>query len=194
MRDGRRRRVTRETAIDLAVALDAGRGSYGAPTGLRFFDHMLEAFCLYSGIAVTGEARSLDGIDHHIVEDVAIVLGGAIADALGDRAGIARFGTAHVAMDDALARAVIDCGGRAYARIDLPLGRERVEDLDTQLVAHFFRSLAQAMGATLHIDLLAGEDAHHEVEAAFKACALAFKQAWTATATVEALSTKGVLG
>ncbi len=77
MRDGRKRRVARETAIDLAVSLDNGRGLYRAPTGLRFFDHMLEAFCLYSGIAVTGEARSLDGIDHHIVEDVAIVLGGA---------------------------------------------------------------------------------------------------------------------
>jgi imidazoleglycerol-phosphate dehydratase len=196
VREGTLRRETRETLIDLRVSLATPRGSFAAPTGQRFFDHMLEAFALHAGIGVEGEACSLDGIVHHVIEDLAMVLGGAITAALGTRAGIERFGTAFVAMDDALARAVVDCGGRAYARVALPLLRDSVEGLDTQLVPHFFRTFAQATGTTLHLDLLAGDDAHHCIEAAFKAYGRACRAAWAERALDAAtpFSTKGLLG
>jgi imidazoleglycerol-phosphate dehydratase len=193
MREGRCIRATRETEIELAVALDAGFGSATALTGRRFFDHMLGAFAAHGRIGISGYARSLDGIEHHLIEDFALTLGSALDDALADRAGVERFGSAYVPMDETLVRAAIDLSGRPFARIALPIGRERVEDLDAQLVTHFFRSLAQTMRATLHIDLIAGEDGHHIIEAAFKATARACAQAWAPTGSSAIASTKGVL-
>jgi imidazoleglycerol phosphate dehydratase HisB len=193
MREGRCIRATRETEIDLSVAIDAAGGSCAVQTGARFFDHMLTSFAVHGRFALGGFARSLDAIEHHLIEDTALALGSAIDEALGDRAGIERFGFAYVPMDETLVRAAIDFSGRPFARIALPIGRERVEDLDTQLVAHFFRSLAQTMRATLHVDLIAGDDGHHIIEAAFKATARACAAAWAPTASTAVLSTKGVL-
>jgi imidazoleglycerol-phosphate dehydratase len=193
MREGTRTRDTRETAISIRVRIDDGHGCSELATGYRFFDHMLAAFAFHGGLGIAGYARSLDGIEHHLIEDVAIVLGGALADALGEKSGIERFGTAYVPMDDALVRAVVDLSGRPYARIDLPVARERVEDLDVELVGHFFRSLAQALGATLHLDRIDGSDGHHLIEAAFKATARALRAAWHPAATQAPASTKGML-
>jgi imidazoleglycerol-phosphate dehydratase len=197
MRDGarsaERRRETRETSIALRVCIDDPSGGSSLASGMLFFDHMLGSFATHGRLTIAGEVRSLDGIQHHLVEDVSLVLGGAISGVLGDRRGIERFGCAYVPMDEALVRAAIDLSGRPFARIDLPIGRERVEDLDTQLVGHFFNSLAQSMGATLHLDLLAGSDGHHIIEAAFKATARACAQAWARTPSGEPLSTKGML-
>jgi imidazoleglycerol-phosphate dehydratase len=193
MREGTRTRDTRETAISIHATIEEGHGLSELATGYKFFDHMLAAFAFHGGVGLDGYARSLDGIEHHLIEDVAIVLGGALADALGDKSGIERFGTAYVPMDDALVRAVVDFSGRPYARIDLPIGRERVEDLDVQLVEHFFRSLAQSIGATLHVDRIAGTDGHHLIEAAFKATARAMRAAWAPRATGAVSSTKGSL-
>jgi len=186
-------RTTRETAIRIGVDLDASGPSMIA-TGSVMFDHLLEAFALHSQLTLEVQASSKDSIQHHLVEDVAIVLGRTLSQALGDRAGIARYGDALIPMDDALVRCVLDFGGRAYARIALSLQRERIEDLATDLIPHFFSSLAANAGLTLHLDALAGQDDHHVAEAAFKAAARAARAAWARTGdALRVPSTKGIL-
>lgn len=194
MRSGRCERATRETVVQVAIDLE-GERKYAIATGMPMLDHLLAQFAFHarSDLAIT--ATSLDAIGHHLVEDVALALGSALASALDDRRGIMRYASATVAMDDALARAAVDLGGRPYARADIVVAAERVEGLDTILIPHFFRSLATTGGITLHVDVLAGIDPHHCIEASFKAFALACASAWHVAddRVAQIPSTKGVL-
>lgn len=175
-RTAERVRETRETAIRVTVDLD-GEGSASIATGVGFYDHLLTSLAHHSLIDLTIEARGdLEIDEHHTVEDVALALGGAISDALGERAGITRFGSASVPMDESLARCSLDLSGRPYAVIDLPFRGERVGELSTQLVEHALESFAQAAGATLHLEGR-GRNDHHLAEAAFKSLARALRAA-----------------
>ena len=176
-RQGVASRSTAETTARVELSLD-GTGQVQAETGIGFLDHMLNALCFHAGfdlhLTMTGD---LDVDDHHTVEDTALVLGAAFADALGDRAGIRRFGTAYAPLDEALARAVVDISGRPFCFSSLDLRREAVGALSTENVPHFFQSFAQSAGLTLHVEVLRGANDHHRIEAAFKAVALALRQA-----------------
>jgi imidazoleglycerol-phosphate dehydratase len=187
-------RSTRETQITVTVKLD-GTGETAIATGVGFFDHLLDAFAHHSlfdlEIAATGD---LVVDEHHTVEDVALVLGAAIAQALGDRSGIERFGDAAVPMDESVATAVVDVGGRPYAVVSLPFRGKRAGKMPLQLIDHVFESVARAGGVTLNIRGW-GRNDHHLAEAAFKA----FGRAMRAACMVDprrtgAASTKGTLG
>ena len=178
-REGRRvvvKRVTRETDVHVTVDLD-GSGAADIQTGVGFYDHLLGSFAHHGLLDLTIRATGdLDVDDHHTVEDVALVLGAAIAEALGDRAGIVRFGDASVPMDEAVATAIIDVGGRPYAVVDLPFRGERAGTLTLQLVEHALEAFARAAGATLHVRGT-GRNDHHLAEAAFKALGRALRAA-----------------
>jgi imidazoleglycerol-phosphate dehydratase len=177
-RTGERVRQTKETRIAVNVDLD-GTGLATVATGVGFYDHLLSSLAHHSLIDI--EIKAVGDIeidDHHTVEDVALALGGAISDALGDRAGITRFGAARVPMDESLAQCALDLSGRPYALIDLPFRADRMGQLNSQMVEHALYSLAQASGATLHIDGT-GRNDHHLAEAAFKALARALRMAVT---------------
>jgi imidazoleglycerol-phosphate dehydratase len=175
-RRAERVRETRETRIAVVVDLD-GSGAASITTGVGFYDHLLSSLAHHSlmDIEVTA-AGDLEVDEHHTVEDVALALGAAVSDALGDRSGIARFGAARVPMDESLAQCALDLSGRPYAVIDLPFRGERVGAPSTQLVEHALASSAQAAGATLHVDGR-GRNDHHLAEAAFKALARALRMA-----------------
>lgn len=183
-------RTTKETAVNVDLYLDGAEESRTA-TGIRMFDHLLAAWAFHSRIAVKIDARSFDGITHHLVEDVAIALGQALSQALGERRAIARYADATIAMDDALVRCVLDLAGRPHGRVDLGLRREAIEDLASDLIPHFFTSLASNARITLHLDRLAGTDDHHVAEAAFKAFARAFRTACAPDLSFSMPSTKG---
>jgi imidazoleglycerol-phosphate dehydratase len=178
-RDGRRvtvRRATRETEITLSLDLD-GSGVASISTGVGFYDHLLGSFAHHGLFDLEIAARGdLEVDDHHTVEDVALVLGAAVAEALGDRGGIARFGDASVPMDESVATAIIDVGGRPYAVIDLPFRGERAGTLSLQLVEHALEAFARTAGATLHVRGT-GRNDHHLAEAAFKAFGRALRAA-----------------
>lgn len=191
-REVKRRRETRETAIELRLSLAGDGGEI--KTGIGFFDHMIEALALHAGwklqLAADGD---LQVDDHHTVEDCAIVLGQAIDELLGERRGIVRFGYAYAPLDESLSRAVVDLAPRAGAYLHLPLQRDKVGGLSCENVGHFFSTLAANARLTLHLDVLRGENDHHRIESAFKAFALAFRQAAAASVDTGAASTKGVL-
>ncbi len=186
-------RKTSETDITLTLDLD-GSGKAEIATGIGFLDHMLGALTKHArfDLALTCQG-DLHIDDHHTAEDCALVLGGALDEALGDRKGIGRFGSAYAPLDEALARAVIDLSGRTYAHVSLGLRGERLGDLACENIGHVLRSLATAAQATLHVDLLRGENDHHRAEAAFKATALALRQAVRRGDSDDVPSTKGVL-
>ena len=192
-RTARLSRKTNETDIAIAVTLDGG-GERSIQTGIGFLDHMLTAFSKHSGIDILLRCDGdLDVDGHHTSEDCALVLGEAIGEAIGNKAGIRRFGSAYVPMDEALVRAVIDLSGRPYAVIDLGLTRERIGQMATENITHIFQSLAMSLRASIHIDCLRGENDHHRSEAAFKAFALAMREAVTKSGDNDIPSTKGVL-
>jgi imidazoleglycerol-phosphate dehydratase len=196
-REGRRVRVsrrTRETDITLAFDLD-GTGTADVATGIGFYDHLLTSFAHHGLFDLTVQATGDLHVDeHHTVEDVALVLGAALAEALGDRAGIRRFGDAAVPMDESVATAVIDVGGRPYAVIDLPFRAERAGTLPLQLVEHALESFARTSGSTLHLRGT-GRNDHHLAEAAFKALARALRAACEPDPRRSGVaSTKGSLG
>ena len=178
-REGRRvalRRATRETSVELTLDLD-GAGTADVATGIGFFDHLLASLAHHGLLDLTVRATGdLDVDDHHTVEDVALALGAALGEALGDRAGIERFGDAAVPMDEALATAVVDVGGRPYAVIDLPFVGPRAGALTLQNVEHALEALARAAGITLHLRGT-GRNDHHLAEAAFKALGRALRAA-----------------
>jgi imidazoleglycerol-phosphate dehydratase len=175
-RRGERVRETRETRIAVSVDLD-GTGEAAIATGVGFYDHLLGSLAHHSLIDIEIQAvGDLEVDDHHTVEDVALALGGAISDALGDRAGITRFGAARVPMDESLAQCALDLSNRPYAVIDLPFRADRMGELNSQMVEHVLHSFAQACGATLHLDGR-GRNDHHLAEAAFKALARALRMA-----------------
>jgi len=169
-------RRTRETEVTVSLTLD-GSGTASVATGIGFYDHLLTSLAHHAlfDLEITASG-DLDVDEHHTVEDVALVLGTAFAEALGDRAGITRFGDAKVPMDESLATAVVDCGGRPYAVVDLPFRGERVGELPLQLVEHALESFARTSGTTLHVQG-SGRNDHHLAEAAFKALARALRRA-----------------
>ena len=194
--EGRRATVTRstrETSITIALGLD-GTGATSIDTGVGFYDHLLGSLAHHGlfdlAISASGD---LQVDEHHTVEDVALVLGAAFAEALGDRAGISRFGQSSVPMDEALATATLDIGGRPYAVIELPFRGERVGGLPLQLVEHALEAFARTAGATLHL-AGSGRNDHHLAEAAFKALGRALRVACEFDPRRTGVaSTKGVL-
>jgi imidazoleglycerol-phosphate dehydratase len=189
------RRTTKETDLFVRVGLD-GRGEARVKTGLGFFDHMLEALARHGLLDLTVEAQGDLHVDgHHTVEDTGIALGTAIARALGDRAGIRRYGDALVPLDDALVRAVVDVSGRPYIHYDIEIAKwQMLGDYDVFLTPEFFRALVLNAGLTAHLDLVRGDNPHHIVEATFKAFARALDAATSLDPRVAGVpSTKGTL-
>ncbi|MEM6355703.1 MAG: imidazoleglycerol-phosphate dehydratase HisB [Pseudomonadota bacterium] len=176
----RRAEVTRETAetkITIEVNLD-GTGASDCATGIGFFDHMLDQIARHSLIDLTVRAKGdLHIDDHHTVEDTGIVLGQALAEAVGDKRGIRRYGASLLPMDEALVRAALDLSGRPFLVWDLPLPTAKIGTFDTELAREFFTAFAMNARMTLHVTKLAGENSHHIAEAAFKAVARALREA-----------------
>jgi imidazoleglycerol-phosphate dehydratase len=188
-------RRTTETQIQLAIGLE-GRGRYEVRTGIRFLDHMLELFARHGAfdlkIACTGD---LDVDQHHTVEDLGIALGEAIAQALGDRRGINRAGYFIMPMDETLAVAAIDLGGRPHVAVDLKLKVKQVGDLQGELIHDFFEGFSIGARANVHVKVLYGRSSHHHVEAVFKAFARALRVACSKDKQLKSMlpSTKGLL-
>ena len=169
-------RQTAETTVRLRLDLDGG--DYRNATGVGFLDHMLDLFARHGQFGLTVEAEGdLHVDDHHTAEDVGICLGQALSQALGDKAYVARYGSALVPMDEALARAVVDLSGRAHLTFEGAFRRDTVGDLSTELVEHFWWSVAEHARLTLHLDVIRGRNDHHKVEAVFKAAARALRAA-----------------
>jgi imidazoleglycerol-phosphate dehydratase len=195
MRLGRIERTTKETAIRVELNLD-GTGKAQVSTGIGFFDHMLESFAKHSLIDLNVETRGDLHIDmHHTVEDTGIVIGLALKDALGDFAGIRRFGHAYVPMDETLSRASIDLANRPYLIWKVRFERPKVGDMDTELFKEWFHAVALNGGVCAHVENLYGENTHHIVESCFKAFARALRVAVEVDPRLggAVASTKGVL-
>jgi imidazoleglycerol-phosphate dehydratase len=195
-RSGRVERVTKETKVLVELELD-GSGATAVQTGVPFFDHMLAQLGKHGLLDLTVQAQGDIEVDaHHTVEDTALALGQALRDALGDKAGITRFGDALVPLDETLARAAVDLSGRPYAVHSEPAGMAPlIGSYDTTLTRHFFESLAHSAGICVHLDVLAGRNPHHIVEAQFKAFARALRAAVAPDPRAPGAipSTKGVL-
>ncbi len=176
-RKGSVARNTAETKIDITVNLD-GTGAYDVSTGIGFLDHMVEQFSKHSLIDVTMKvAGDLHVDQHHTTEDSAIALGQALSDALGDKAGIGRYGAAYSPMDETLARVALDISGRPFLVWKAGFTQEKLGEWDTELIEHWFQSVAQTAGITLHIELLYGTNNHHICEAIYKGFARAMRVA-----------------
>ncbi|HMN52803.1 MAG TPA: imidazoleglycerol-phosphate dehydratase HisB [Sphingopyxis sp.] len=177
MRTATVQRTTKETDIAIAVNLD-GTGDYSVSTGIGFLDHMVEQLSRHSLIDIAMTVKGDLHIDqHHTVEDSALALGEAIAKALGDKRGIARYGEAHAPMDETLTRCALDISGRPYCVYKSGFSQPRLGEMDTELFPHWFASFAQAAGITLHLETLYGENNHHIAESSYKALARALRQA-----------------
>jgi len=187
-------RETRETTVTISLDLD-GDGTASIETGVGFFDHLLSSLAHHGLFDLEVRTRGDLGVDeHHSVEDTALVLGAAFAEALGDRAGIVRFGDATVPMDESLATAVVDIGGRPYAVVELPFRGDRVGELPLQLIEHAIEAFARTAGATIHVRG-SGRNDHHLAEAAFKALGRALRAACEPDPRRRGVaSTKGSLG
>lgn len=189
-------RKTGETDIRVSVSLD-GTGQVEVATGIPFFDHMLAALARHGRFDLTVQAQGDLGVDfHHTVEDVGVVLGEAVLRALGDMAGIARYGAARVPMDEALAAVAVDLSGRPFLVFQAPQLFGRIGDFDVELVREFFQALANHLRASLHLQVEYGQNLHHMVEAAFKATGRALDQATRLDPRISGQipSTKGRLG
>lgn len=212
------KRITKETKVQVILNLDGGdikvkESIFGdkakkdvhalqttgyqtisVNTGIGFLDHMLHALAKHSGWSMIVECIGDTYIDdHHTTEDVGIALGEAFMKAMGEARGIKRFGTGFAPLDEALSRAVVDISNRPYAVIDLGLNREKIGELSTEMIPHFLESFATNAHITMHVDCLRGFNDHHRSESAFKALALAIKEATSLTGRDEVPSTKGVL-
>ena len=187
-------RTTAETDVTITLGID-GQGHRAVDTGIGFYDHLLGSMAHHGLFDLAISARGdLEVDEHHTIEDVALVLGSAFATALGDRAGIARFGESAVPMDDSIARVVVDVGGRPYAVVDLPFRGERAGGLPLQLIEHAIEAFARASGVTVHVSGT-GRNDHHLAEAAFKALGRALRVACDPDPRRSGVaSTKGVLG
>jgi imidazoleglycerol-phosphate dehydratase len=171
------KRKTKETAISASVDLD-GTGLYDIATGVGFLDHMIEQLARHSLMDITLKAEGDLHIDqHHTTEDSGIVLGQAIAEALGDKAGIARYGSAYLPMDETLTRVALDVSGRPYLVWKVEFTRSKIGEMDTELFREWFQAFAQHAGLTLHVETLYGENNHHIAETCYKALARALRQA-----------------
>ena len=194
MRKASIERETRETSIQLELVLE-GSGKTEICTGVGFFDHMLDAMSRFALLDLKVRCKGDLQVDsHHTVEDVGICLGRALAQALGDRRGIRRAGSAMLPMDDALACVALDISGRPYLAFSAAFGSPMLGTMDTQLAEEFFRAVAVQAGLTLHVRLLDGRNDHHKMEAIFKAFGLALRDACAVDPRIEGvLSTKGSL-
>ena len=196
MRTGRSERNTAETKILVEIDLD-GTGSYQVETGIGFLDHMVEQFAKHSLIDVRMKVDGDLHIDqHHTTEDSALALGQALAAALGDKGGIARYGSAYSPMDETLARVALDISGRPYLVWKAGFSQEKLGEWDTELIEHWFHSVAQTCGLTLHVELLYGSNNHHICEAIYKGFARAMRAAVEVDPRKRGAipSTKGQLG
>jgi imidazoleglycerol-phosphate dehydratase len=196
MRTGRIERNTAETRILVEVNLD-GTGNYQVSTGIGFLDHMVEQFSRHSLIDVTMEVTGDLHVDqHHTTEDSALALGQALAQALGDKGGIGRYGSAYSPMDETLARVALDISGRPYLVWRAGFSQAKLGEWDTELIEHWFHSVAQTAGLTLHVELLYGSNNHHICEAIYKGFARAMRQAVELDPRKQGAipSTKGQLG
>jgi imidazoleglycerol-phosphate dehydratase len=196
MRKATLERATRETKVQVTLDLD-GSGRYEVATGIGFLDHMLEQLSRHSLIDLKVKAEGdLHTDQHHTTEDTGIVIGAAVAEALGDRVGIRRWGEAVVPMDETLTRVAIDLSQRPYLVWRVVLPRPKVGEVDTELFKEWFQAFAQAAGATLHVEKLYGENSHHIAESCFKGLARALRAAVEIDerAAAKVPSTKGVLG
>ncbi|MGO8955646.1 MAG: imidazoleglycerol-phosphate dehydratase HisB [Rhodomicrobium sp.] len=196
MRKARIERKTKETGIVAEVNLD-GTGAFSISTGVGFFDHMLEQLSRHSHIDIALDAKGDLHIDqHHTVEDCAIALGQAVAEALGDKRGITRYAHAYLPMDETLTRTALDISGRPYLIWRVAFPAQKTGAMDTELFREFFQAFAQNAGITLHVELLYGENSHHIAESCFKGLARALRDAITIDGKVkgEIPSTKGQLG
>ncbi|WP_449258747.1 imidazoleglycerol-phosphate dehydratase HisB [Chlorobium limicola] len=192
---GRKATVTRTTKeTDIAATMDLdGSGSADIRSGVVFLDHMLTNFSRHSGIDISLVCKGdIDVDDHHSVEDIALVLGTAVQQALGDKRGIQRYGWAMIPMDESLARCALDLGGRSYCVFSADFRRPVIQEFSTEMVEHFFVSLSRTMHANIHIAILEGRNTHHMIEAMFKAFAYAMKMAVAVTGN-DLPSTKGTL-
>ena len=192
MRTALVQRVTKETQITAEVDLDGGEVVIS--TGIGFFDHMLNAFAVHGGFGLKIDAKGDLEVDcHHTIEDTGIVLGKAFDQALGDKGGIARFGSFYVPMDEALGFCSLDISGRPFLVFDAQFPEERIGGYDSCMTEEFMRAFAYNSGITLHLQSLYGKNSHHITEALYKALAHALRAAVAKTSTDKPLSTKGVL-
>ncbi|AMD19619.1 HCL532Cp [Eremothecium sinecaudum] len=208
------KRVTNETQIEIVISLSGGELKLGNSasnntkaensssssqlisinTGIGFLDHMIHALAKHAGWSIILNCvGDLHIDDHHTTEDCGITLGQAFKEALGAVRGVKRFGCGFAPLDEALSRAVVDLSNRPYAVVELGLKRERIGDLSTEMIPHFLASFAEAARITIHVDCIRGSNDHHRSESAFKALALALKEAISYTGSDEVPSTKGVL-
>lgn len=193
IRTGELRRETRETDIYVHLSLD-GKGTADIETGVGFFDHMLTALSVHSGISMTIRVKGDLKVDcHHTIEDTGITLGQALGQALGKKSGIVRYGTAYIPMDEALAMACLDLSNRPFLVFNCPFTNQSCGDYDLCMTEEFFRAFAFNSGMTLHINLMYGSNDHHKAEAVYKAVAHALKIAVSYNNDGSTLSTKGVL-
>lgn len=188
------RRATRETTVELILGLD-GSGAYDIATGIPFLDHMLAHLVIHGLLDLDVHASGdTDVDDHHTVEDIGIALGQAIREAVGDKKGIWRYGSALLPMDEALVEVALDLSGRGFCQCDVVFPTAKIGAFDAELVPEFLRALAMNAGMTLHVRLLSGKNSHHIAEAIFKALGRALRQAVAADPRrAEIPSTKGVL-
>jgi imidazoleglycerol-phosphate dehydratase len=196
MRSASVNRNTKETEIAVEVNLD-GSGQYDISTGIGFLDHMIEQFSRHSMIDITCRIKGDLHVDqHHTAEDSAIAIGQAILNALGDKGGIMRYGSAYSPMDETLSRVALDISGRPYFVWKAAFTQERLGEMDTELFEHWFHSIADAVGLTLHIELLYGKNNHHIAESIYKGFARAMRQAVEIDPRKGGAipSTKGILG
>ena len=192
-RVGEVKRRSKETQLTARVSVDGG-GRVNVATGLPFLDHMLEQVARYAGVDMKLKGTGDLHVDaHHLVEDAGIVMGQAFSSALGDRAGIARFGSAYAPLDDALSRVVVDLGQRPFLAYNVPL-RGRVGTLESEVLEEFWKALAIHLGATIHVDVIRGRNRHHVAESTFKALGLALRSAMAEGAGFGVPSSKGLLG
>lgn len=194
MRKSEKERKTLETEVKIELNLD-GTGVREINTPIKFFTHMLEQFAAHGKFDLKINVESHDKDNHHVIEDVALTLGEAFKEALGDKKGITRYGSFILPMDEALSLAVVDLSGRVFSKTDVSLRDEKTSDFETVLLPHFFASFAQASLSTIHIKMLDGSDTHHIVEAVFKSFARALRIACSIDENNQDVipSTKGIL-
>ena len=192
-RQGQVTRKSKETQLSAKVGLE-GRGRIQVSSGLPFVDHMLEQVARYGGFDLTLRGAGDVQVDpHHLVEDVGIVLGQALSQALGDRAGIVRFASAYAPLDESLSRVVVDLGRRPFLSYNVSL-RGRIGTLESEVLEEFWRALSIHLGATIHVDVIRGRNRHHVAESTFKALGLALREAMATGGSAGLPSSKGLLG
>jgi imidazoleglycerol-phosphate dehydratase len=187
------KRTTKETDVTVSVNID-GQGKTSVTTGISFLDHLITAFGKHSMMDLQVKSKSVDKIEHHLIEDTAITIGSAVDKALGNRSGIVRFSYASVPMDESLAEASIDLVKRPYSKISLSLKRSKIEDMSKEDIEHFVQSLIQNLNSCIHLTVKYGENDHHKIEAAIKSLAVALRMSSSIDKKQKGIpSTKGAM-